>query len=127
VIPILFGTPSPIMLWNHIQQYFLQQTCADFHKLDKSQISKQFSIITDEINEMFDEDEDVTPLDDDGIHLPNQTVHLDNDEYNDDEECVSITEDILDPNNLTLETTMTLFMLQFNRNLHVYLDQSGTW
>jgi hypothetical protein len=30
-----------------------------FHKLDKSQIAKQVAIITDELNEMFDNYEDV--------------------------------------------------------------------
>jgi hypothetical protein len=33
---------------------FLQQTNADFYKLDISQISKNFAIITNELNEMFD-------------------------------------------------------------------------
>jgi hypothetical protein len=41
-------------------------------------------------------------VDDDGNSFPNQTVHLDNDDYNDDEEIVTITEDMLDPNNLEL-------------------------
>jgi hypothetical protein len=53
--------------WNPITKHvfesssaiFLDQTYAAFHKLDKSQISKQVATIKDELNEMFDEDEDV--------------------------------------------------------------------
>jgi hypothetical protein len=47
---------------------FLQQIYAEFHKLGKPQISKQFATITDELNEMFDEYKDVIPVDDDGIN-----------------------------------------------------------
>jgi hypothetical protein len=42
---------------------FLQQTYASFHKLDKSQIFKQVAIITDKLNEMFDNDVGVTSID----------------------------------------------------------------
>jgi hypothetical protein len=41
----------------------LQQTYTNFHKLDKSQIAKQFAIITEELNELFANDENVTPVD----------------------------------------------------------------
>jgi hypothetical protein len=70
---------------------FLQQTCAKFHKLDKTQIAKQVAIITDELNEIFDNDEDVTPVDDEGNNLPNQTENLDNDDYNEEEDFVIIS------------------------------------
>jgi hypothetical protein len=51
---------------------FLNQTYAEFQKLDKSQIAKQVATITDELNEMFDEDEDVTKEAIEGEYLPNQ-------------------------------------------------------
>jgi hypothetical protein len=67
-------------IWNPITKHviesqsaiFLQQTYADFHKIDKLQAAKQFAIFTDELNEMLDEDEDVTPVDDAGNNLPNE-------------------------------------------------------
>jgi hypothetical protein len=90
--------------WNPITKHvfesrsaiFLQQTYAEFHKLDKSQIAKQFATIKDSLNKMFDEDEDVTPEDDEGNHLPNQMNNEDEDE---DSKFVTITEDMLDPAN----------------------------
>jgi hypothetical protein len=53
--------------WNPITKHvfesrsaiFLDQTYADFHKLDKSQFAKQVATLTDELNETFDEDEDI--------------------------------------------------------------------
>jgi hypothetical protein len=50
---------------------FLDQTYAEFHKLDKSQIAKQVATITDELNEIVDEDEDIIKevIEDD--YLPN--------------------------------------------------------
>jgi hypothetical protein len=90
--------------WNPITKHvfeshsaiFLQQSYANFHKLDKSQVAKQFATIADELNEMFDVDEDVTPEDEDGNHLPNQTNNEDNEE---DGDSINITEDLLDPTN----------------------------
>jgi hypothetical protein len=87
--------------WNTITKHvfesrsaiFLEQTYADFYKLDKSQIAKQEATITDELNEMFDEDEDVTKevIEDD--YLLNQI------EKEEDEDFINITDDMLDPNN----------------------------
>jgi hypothetical protein len=48
---------------------------------------------------MFENDQDVTPVNDEGNHLPNQTANLDNDEYSEDKQFVTITEDMLDPKN----------------------------
>jgi hypothetical protein len=66
-------------LWNPITKHvfesrsaiFLDQTYADFHKLDKSQIAKQVASITNELNEMFDEDEDVIKEETENDYLPN--------------------------------------------------------
>jgi hypothetical protein len=65
--------------WNPITKHvfelrsakFLDQTYAEFYKLDKSQIAKKVATITDELNETFDEDEDVIKevIEDD--YLPN--------------------------------------------------------
>jgi hypothetical protein len=57
------------------------------------------------VNKLIDEDVDVTPVDDDGNNLPNQSVHLENDAYDEDKECVSITEDMFDPTNHELACT----------------------
>jgi hypothetical protein len=58
----------------------LKQTYANFQKVDRLQIDKQFATFTDEFIEMFDEDENDTPVEAEGSNLPNK-VHLDdNDE-----------------------------------------------
>jgi hypothetical protein len=93
--------------WNPITKHvvescsvvFLQQTYDYFQNLVRSQIAKQVAIITDELNEMFDNYEDVTPVDDEGKNLPNKTANLDNDDNNEDEEFVMIIEDMIDPTN----------------------------
>jgi septum formation topological specificity factor MinE len=50
---------------------FLDQTYAELHKLDKTQIAKQVATITDELNEMFDEDEEVMREDIEDDYFPN--------------------------------------------------------
>jgi hypothetical protein len=45
-----------------------------FLKLDRSQISKQFAKISDEISEMYDEDEDFTPVDTEGNNIRKMTM-----------------------------------------------------
>jgi hypothetical protein len=123
--------------WNPITKHdieslsaiFLQQTYADFHKLNKSIIPNQFAAITDELNEMFNSDEDVIPVDDDGNNLPNQRLNLD-DDYNEDEEFVSITEDMLDPTNQELIYTADDYETlptSVQTHLREYLDQLGPW
>jgi hypothetical protein len=70
-MPPFFSIP----LANHViesrSSIYLQPTHADFQKLDKSQSAKQFTTITDELNEVLNEDEYVTLVDDNGNNLPN--------------------------------------------------------
>jgi hypothetical protein len=77
----------------------LDQTYAEFHKLDKSQFAKQVATITDELNEMFDEDKDVINAEIEDDYLPNQ---LNNTEDEEDEDFIEITDDMLDPTNTEL-------------------------
>jgi hypothetical protein len=73
---------------------FLDQTYADFHKIDKLQIPKQVATITNELNEMFDEDEDVIKEEkEDNNYLPDQICE------EEDEDFINITDDMLDPSN----------------------------
>jgi hypothetical protein len=90
--------------WNPITKHafesrsaiFLLRKYADFHELEKSQITKQFATITDELNELFDEDEDVTPENEAGDHLSNQ---MNNEDYEEVEDSINIKEDMQDPTN----------------------------
>jgi hypothetical protein len=71
----------------------LDQTYADFHKLDKSKIAKQVATVTNELNEMFDEDEDVIKEEIESDYLPNQIKEEESEDF------MNITDDMLDPSN----------------------------
>jgi hypothetical protein len=86
-----FWNPITKHIFESCSAIFLEQTYTDFHKLDKSQITKQAATITDELNEVFDEDKDGMKEEIENDYLSNQI------EDEEDDNFINITDDMLDP------------------------------